>query len=173
MIHRFTLHFTLPEGTSTEGLLDSFYEAGCDDALIGFGAPGRLAFEFSREAGSAHVAVCSAIEDIQKVVPRAELTEVGPDLVNLAEAAELLGCSRQNLRKYASGEIKTLTVSFPAPVYSGSPSLYRLMNLAEWAVESGRMQIAPEVIDLAEVAACYNAERFQNEWRPIVKWLAP
>ena len=44
--------------------MDRFAEAGCDDALVGIGQPGRLALEFVREVSSAHDAIEGAIEDV-------------------------------------------------------------------------------------------------------------
>lgn len=79
MEHEFTVKFSLP---NPDGHIDEIVgrlgEAGCDDALIGIGAPGRIALKFSREARSSEAAIASAIRDIQKAVPLAELLEVGP-----------------------------------------------------------------------------------------------
>ena len=59
--YEFTLRFTIADvGADTDALIEKLYEAGCEDALIGFGQPGRLALQFTREASSAELAMRSA-----------------------------------------------------------------------------------------------------------------
>ncbi|MCW8840367.1 MAG: DNA-binding protein, partial [Gammaproteobacteria bacterium] len=100
----FTLKFSLPDvDASPEAYVDALIAAGCDDALIGIGQQGRVALNFTREAGSAMEAVQSAIKNIRQVVPDARLIEASPDLVGLTDVAELLGFSRQNMRKIMLG----------------------------------------------------------------------
>jgi hypothetical protein len=48
----------------TPELLDAFYEAGCDDALIGM-RDGKAYAEFCREAESLPEAVASAMKDVE------------------------------------------------------------------------------------------------------------
>jgi hypothetical protein len=108
----FILKFRLPDrAIDPESWLDVLYEAGCDDVTVGTGKAGVIALDFSREASSAEEAVQSAINDVRKAIPGAVLTEIGPDLVNLADLAEVVGCARQNIRKYVAGEIKALITS--------------------------------------------------------------
>ena len=95
----FTLKFDITSlEFEPESLLDQFYEAGCDDAIIGIGRPGRIALNFTREARSALEAVSSALKDVNKVIPKAKLIEATPDFVGLTDIADILGCSRQNIR---------------------------------------------------------------------------
>lgn len=58
---------------------------------MGVGQPGRLALEFSREADSAEEAVRTALADVKSAVPSARLIEASPDLVGLADVADLVG----------------------------------------------------------------------------------
>lgn len=54
MEHDFRLRFRLqPADADMDALVERLYEAGCDDALVGIGVPGRLALDFTREADSA------------------------------------------------------------------------------------------------------------------------
>ena len=123
--YEFTLTFSLPDTQDDpERYLDALYEAGCDDALIGTGQVGSIALEFVREAESAAAAVNSAIANVKDVIPGAELIEVKPDLVGLTDVAEILKCSRQNIRKYMIGY-----ADFPKPVYTGTASLWHLWEL--------------------------------------------
>ena len=74
--YQFTLKFSLPVAENDmDGLVERLGDAGCDDALIGVGKPGRIALDFEREAESAFDAITSAIASIKKVVPEAKLVE--------------------------------------------------------------------------------------------------
>lgn len=130
-MYEFVLRFSLPDmRANAASYLDALYDAGCDDAAIGTGKPGSIALDFSREAGSAEDAIGSAIAAVERAIPGARLVEVEPDLVTLTEIAELAGCSRQNMRKYAMGEIKSIAVPFPPPVFTGDPLLWHLAEAA-------------------------------------------
>ena len=66
MEYTFTLKYQLADDDrDPEVLVERLGEAGCDDALIGIGQPGRLALEFTREAENAEVAVRSALADVR------------------------------------------------------------------------------------------------------------
>lgn len=153
----FVLRFLLPEeGMDVHLLLDRLFEAGCDDASAGVGKPGRIALDFSRQAGTAEAAVSSAVAQVRQAIPGALLLEAGPDLVNLAELAELLGSSRQNLRKYAAGEIRASRAAFPEPIVSGNPSLWRLAEVASWLERHGPLRPPEGLTELARVVAKLN-----------------
>ena len=92
MEYTFTLKYQLSDNArDLEALVDRLCEAGCDDALVGIGQPGRLALEFTREADSADAAVRSALANVQSAVPSARLIEVSPDLVGLTDVADIVG----------------------------------------------------------------------------------
>lgn len=75
----FTLKFKLPQNAgTTDVLVDELYAKGCDDALIGTGMPGQIALEFAREAETADAAITSALQDVLKVIPQAQLIEALP-----------------------------------------------------------------------------------------------
>jgi hypothetical protein len=93
--------------------------------LVGIGQPGRLALEFSREAPSAEAAVRSALADVRSAIPSARLIEVAPDLVGLTDMADIVGVSRQNMRKLMLAHPS----SFLAPVHEGSASIWRLADV--------------------------------------------
>jgi hypothetical protein len=67
--------------------------------LIGVGQAGRIALDFTREANTAFEAVSSAIADVKQAIPGAKLVEATPDLVGLTDVADIIGCSRQYMRK--------------------------------------------------------------------------
>jgi hypothetical protein len=152
--HQFTLRFVLPSaGIVSDETVERLSEAGCDDALIGVGQAGRVALEFVRSSQSAHTAVLSAIRDVRRVLPKAELVEVAPDIVGLTDVAEIVGCSRQNMRKLliASGQ------GMPAPIHEGTPSLWHLAPVLDWLVCEKHYAVAEDLLEVAEVAMRVNA----------------
>ncbi|WP_246766724.1 DNA-binding protein, partial [Bordetella pertussis] len=97
MEYLFTLKYQLADADSDlDALVERLGEAGCDDALVGMGLPGRLVLEFTREADSAEAAVRSALADVRRAMPTAALIEAAPDLVGLTDVAQIVGVSRQN-----------------------------------------------------------------------------
>lgn len=60
------------------------------------------------------------------------MIEAGPDYVELADTAEVLGMTRQKLRK-----LMLSSVSFPPPVHEGSSCLWHLSDLLKWLQEKG------------------------------------
>lgn len=156
MIWDFVLKFRLPAGVKPEDTVDPLYEAGCDDALVGIGLPGYLGLSFGRDADSAVAAIASAITDVQRAVPGAELVEVGPDLVNMTEISHILGTSRQNVRKYFVGKIKSLKKAPPPPVHSVDPPLWRLSEIIPWARIATPLVVPDDVEPVALEAARRN-----------------
>lgn len=153
MEYIFTLKYQLAANDKDpDVLIERLGEAGCDDALIGVGLPGRLALEFTREAESAGVAIRTALADVQQVIPGATLIEAAPDLVGLSDVAEIVGVSRQNMRKL----MLTLVGCFPVPVHEGSTSLWHLADVLGWLQEKGNYPLAQSIVDIAEVAMQVN-----------------
>lgn len=100
MEYTFTLKYQLADDESNfDALVERLGEAGSEDALVGIGQPGRLALEFTREATDAAAAVLSALAAVRRAALSAKLIEVTPDLVGLTDVAEIVGVSRQNMRK--------------------------------------------------------------------------
>lgn len=142
----FTLKFdTTAIGCEAESLMDRFYEAGCDDAIIGIGRPGRIALNFTRAAESALEAVSSALSDVNKVIPQAKLIEAAPDFVGLSDIADILGCSRQNIRNlYIKHQ-----ASFPSPFHESSASIWHLAKVLVWFREKQSYPIADSLLEIS------------------------
>lgn len=156
MEYLFTLKYQLPEQErDLDALVERLGAAGCDDALIGTGLPGRLALAFSREAQSGEAALLSALKDVKNVLPTARLIEAAPDLVGLSDIAELVGVSRQNMRKLMLGHID----SFPLAVHEGSTSLWHLAAVLEWLEARGGYGIAPSLVEVARATRLVNQAR--------------
>lgn len=158
MDYIFTLKYQLGEGENdTVLVVERLGEAGCDDALVGIGLPGRIALEFTREAVSAEVALHSALADVYRALPHARLIEVAPDLVGLSDIAEIAGVSRQNIRKLMLGH----PGSFPLPVHEGSTSLWHLTDILDW-LQGRDYTLAQSVRDMALAAMQVNVLREQR-----------
>lgn len=156
MEYTFTLKYQLADDDrDPDGLVERLGEAGCDDALVGIGQPGRLALEFTREADSADTAVRSALADVRSAVPTARLIEVSPDLVGLTDVADIVGVSRQNMRKLMLAH----SGSFPAPVHEGSASIWHLADVLTWLQAKGSYSLAKDVLDVACVALQVNVAK--------------
>lgn len=130
--YTFDLMFKLAKGEEPNTYLDALYEAGCDDAVILTGEIGCLGLCFIREADTAQNAIKSAIKDVKSAISHAQLEHAKPDLVNLSELAFLFNFTKQNMRKYARGEIASVTDDFPAPVVTGKTSYWHAAEIAQW-----------------------------------------
>lgn len=156
MEYTFTLKYQLADDDrDADALVERLGEAGCDDALVGIGQPGRLALEFTREADDAEAAVRSALADVRSAVPSAKLIEVAPDLVGLTDVADIVGVSRQNMRKLMLAH----PGSFPAPVHEGSASIWHLADVLAWLQVRGTYSLAKDVLDVAQVALQVNVAK--------------
>lgn len=144
--YEFELRFGLPKTTQNPNyFVERLAEAGCTDALVGIGQTGRIAFHFTRDAHNAFEAVLSAVNNIKKAIPEATLIEAAPDLVGLSDIADLLGYSRQNMRKLMLNNL----VSFPAPIHEGKTVLWHLSSILNWVKEGNRYQFDALLQDIA------------------------
>ena len=114
----FDLVFALPEPASAEdAVLGALYEAGCDDAVIGLGRQGSIGLAFIRTGWDPESVIVEAIGQAMEGLPDgAELREVRPDLVSLADVAARMQVTRQALQKR----------QMPPPSLGG---LYRLSEM--------------------------------------------
>ncbi len=149
----FELSFAIPPMQGDiDDLVDLLYESGCDDATLGLGLKGHIAMMFTRPATSAREAVLSAVADVRSAIPDARLEEADPDLVGLSDVAELLGVSRQNVRKLVVGS----PASPPAPAHLGNPALWHLADLLRWLREVKRYRVDDRLVEVAEVTRQVN-----------------
>ena len=152
--YEFTLNFRLPESAGDpEEFVERLAEAGCDDALVGTGLPGRVSLHFDRTAETAREAIQSAIENVAAAIPGVTLIEARPDLVGLTELSAVLGISRQAVRKQMLAK-----ADFPDPVHSGNPTLWRLNDLLNWAEINAGRRVPSELKEVAERTFTLNLE---------------
>jgi predicted DNA-binding transcriptional regulator AlpA len=150
----FILTFAVKEPLPDD-LADSLWAAGCDDALLGLGRPGRLALHFTRGAVSADQAVSTAVHSVKGVLPSSQLLEAAPDYVGLSDIADLVGVSRQNMRKFLVANPAT----FPSPIHDGNPSLWHLAPVLEWLKSRKAYEIDAHLLEIATVNMNLNVMR--------------
>ena len=151
--YEFELKFSLPDTKQNPDILiGRLAEEGCTDALVGIGQIGRVAFRFNRDANSAFEAVLSAIKDIKQAIPEANLIEAAPDLVGLSDIADILGYSRQNIRKLMMNN----PASFPTPIHEGKTILWHLSSILTWVNERDRYQVDELLLDVANMTMQLN-----------------
>ncbi len=154
--YEFTLKFSLGDAISDpESYIERLAEAGCDDALIGIGQQGRIAFNFNREAESALSAVCSAIKNIKSVIPEATLIEATPDFVGISDIADILGYSRQNIRKLMLNH----RASFPAPIHEGKSAIWHLSSVLAWFKERKNHSVDELLFDVTQATRQLNVAK--------------
>ncbi len=153
MEYTFTLKYQLSEHHANhDDLVERLGAAGCDDALVGVGQPGRIALEFTREADSAEAALMSALGDVKRAVPSAKLIEAAPDFVGLTDVADVVGVTRQNMRKLMVSH----ATSFPTPVHEGSASVWHLAEVMAWLQARGTYKVEAAVLEVALTAMQVN-----------------
>ena len=162
----FTLKFSLPDSSIDPGeYVEELGEEGCDDALIGVGQAGRIALNFDREAESAFAAIASAVVAVKRAIPDAKLVEATPDLVGLTDVAELVGCSRQNMRKLMLNS----GASFPAPLHEGKSSIWRLSKVLLWLKDRKQYKIEESLLEVARTNMQFNMARETREIDPAMQ----
>lgn len=163
MEYRFTLRYRLSDtDKELDDLLEGLGAAGCDDALVGIGLPNRIALDFVRQADSAESAITSALADVKQAIPTAELIEASPDIVGLSDAADVVGVSRQNLRKLMIKHSK----DFPLPIHTGSLALWHLEDLVSWLQATMDYQVPLETLEIARFAKQVNLAKQARQLKP-------
>lgn len=152
----FTLKFALAQNDTDPGaFVEQLLAEGCDDALIGVGQCDRIALNFTREASSASEAVLTALSDVQQVIPGARLIEASPDFVGLTDIANLLGFSRQHMRKL----VMKNGARFPLPVHDGKPSIWHLATVLKWFRDEKGRKLDQSLLEVSRVTMQCNLVR--------------
>ena len=169
MEYTFTLRYKLADNDQEpDALVERLAEASCDDALIGIGQRGYLALEFTREAPNALEAFRTALADVKAAIPEAVLIEAAPDFVGLSDVADLVGVTRQNMRKLMLSHTDT----FPPPVHGGSTLIWHLDDVLDWLSARGRYPVAQTTLETARLLRQLNLARETRHLRPeVVKTL--
>ena len=156
--YQFELTFKLPQYADPDQYFAAL-EKSCSDAMVGTGQTGYMAFDFTRESKSAYHAIVSAVKDVKRAIPKASLVEATPDFVGLTDVADLLGFTRQYMRKLM---VKSGT-AFPSPVHEGKPSIWHLSNILVWLKENNKYEVEDTLIDIANVNKKFNLIKELNQ----------
>jgi predicted DNA-binding transcriptional regulator AlpA len=163
--YSFTFKFAFHDpDMDPETFVERLAAAGCEDALVGIGRKGRIALDFTREAPSASRAIVSALRDVKVAIPGAKLVEASPDFVGLTDVAQVLGCSRQNVRKVMIRH----GASFPAPVHEGNPEIWRLAKVLSWMQSRGQ-KIDQSLLDVSRATQQLNLAREMQDVVPAIQ----
>lgn len=155
MEFEFKLTYKLADNQGdADQLMIRLAEEGCTDALVGLGVAGQVELEFVREASTAEEAILSALDDVRRALPGATLIEAGPDFVGLTDVAELVGLTRQNIRKLWLNHKS----SFPPPVHAGATSVWHLAQVLQFLGER-QYSFTHRVLDVAHVTMKLNIAR--------------
>jgi len=155
MEFEFTLRFQLSEAVTDDEALERLGAAGCTDTLVGTGVAGKLSLMYCREAENAQQAIRDALAEVTQALPDAELIEAAPDLVGLTDIAELIGVSRQNMRKL----MLTHSPQFPRPIHDGKTALWHLVDVVEWLNQRGSSRVTPGISELAYATLQLNLQQ--------------
>jgi len=162
MEYEFSLKFKLPSNIqSIDDVVERLGSNGCTDAMVGLGQPGYIGLDFVRDASTAQEAVFSAIEDVNKALPAIELVEASPDYVGLSDVAEIVGQTRQNLRKIMIGHHQ----QFPAPLHAGNPSIWHLAEVLGF-LKQRKVKIPDQLSEIAQTTMQINLARQQPLIQP-------
>jgi len=150
--YEFGLKYKVAADADMDELIEQLGEAGCDDALVGTGRPGRIALDFTRDANSAEKAIVSALSAVKIAIPGAKLLEVTPDFVGMTEVAEMLEVSRQNIQRLKQAH----PFYFPTPIHEGNAAVWHLAHLLEWFKGRASYAIDQALLDVAHIAMQIN-----------------
>src|SRR5690606_29937537 len=97
-------------------------------------------------------------------VPEAELIEAGPDLVGLTDIAQLVGVTRQNMRKLMLNNKS----DFPAPIHGGTTMIWHLAPVLEWLLARG-YSIETGLLDVARMTRQVNLVKELQHLEPALE----
>jgi hypothetical protein len=134
--YTFTLRFLSPE-PDLDALSILIYEKIDDASLMGPDQDGSFLLEYDRKAGSFPAALTSAIKELLKVIPDAQILRVEEDdLATMADIAKRVSRSPESVRLLVNG--KRGPGGFPpaAGRLDARTKVWRWADVAEWFAEA-------------------------------------
>jgi hypothetical protein len=134
--YAFTLRFLSPIQDLDE-LSIRLYEDLDDASLMGPDDDGSFLLEFDRRSSSLPRALTSAVKELLKVLPEAEILRVEEDdLATMADIAERAGRSPESVRLLVNG--KRGPGGFPPPAgrVDARTKVWRWADVADWFAEA-------------------------------------
>ena len=83
-------------------------------------------------------------------------------MVGLAGIAQILGCSRQNIRKLVVGNKSV----FPSPVHDGNSAIWHLAKVLPWFKVKGNYKIEDNLIEVSCANMQVNIARQMQDMEP-------
>jgi predicted DNA-binding transcriptional regulator AlpA len=90
--------------------------------------------------------------------------EASPDLVGLTDVADILGFTRQNMRK-----LMLKYPDFPPPHHDGKPSIWHLAKILQWLADKNKYRIDEALLDIADINMQLNIARDLPNLKPACK----
>jgi hypothetical protein len=90
--------------------------------------------------------------EVRAALPESRLLDVTPDYVGLSDVAELVGVTRQNMRKLMIKHEPT----FPFAVHEGSSAVWHLYPVLKWLQEKAHYAVPQPLLDVAPIAMQIN-----------------
>jgi hypothetical protein len=137
--HEFTLIIETPEN-HFDGLEDTLFEAGCDDATLSF-RKGIAYLNFDRDAEDLESAIISAIQQVEQAGLNLWVKRVEPsDLVTRSEIARRLGRSRQSVQQLISGTRGTGDFPLPVAGVTAKTMLWSWQEVSGWFLKNEKLR---------------------------------
>lgn len=143
--HTFIVEFAIASLTDPDPIAVRFYddEALQDASISGPDDYGRFEAEFDREDATFARAALSALRDLRRVLPEAEILRFAhEDLVSLAAIARRLGKTHECVRLYARNKRGPGTFPPTAGRLDAKTEVWRWSEIAAWWQETHEEPIA-------------------------------
>lgn len=126
MEHNFILRYRLDPAdaaSDVDDILERLGEAGCMDALVGIGAPGKIVLDFARSATTLEQAIRIAMEDVERAIPTAVL--YATEREKIEEAVDVILMARLALMESLMTEL-TAWIEANQLTYAGAAEKLRV-----------------------------------------------
>ena len=134
--HVFMVTFHIPGATEDgDHSVRAYEDPGLQDLLLGLpeGNDGLFEADFERPAPTFADAVLSALKDVLRVFPEAELVRVDPDeLTTISGIAERMGRSHESIRLLVQGRRGPGGFPKTASAAGAKPQVWRWHEVVDW-----------------------------------------
>jgi hypothetical protein len=143
--HIFTIRFHIPGATEDgDHSVRAYEDSGLEDLglRLPIGNDGIFEAEFERPASTFAAAVLSALADLQRVFPEAELVRVEPDdLTTISGIAERIGRSHESIRLLVQGKRGPGNFPRSASAPEAKPQVWRWHEVVDWFEREMNVQV--------------------------------
>lgn len=140
-----------------EAAIDALFEAGCDDATVGWAGPVQY-LDFDREAETLAEAVFEATDAVESAVDGIRVVHVEPDeLVTMAEIAARTGRSRESVRLLIHGDRGPGDFPAPATHFRSRNRMWDWRAVAAWFAEALGEETDSQIHEDSNFITAFNA----------------